>query len=287
MSIPKRHHYVPIFISRNFANDKGILYCYRRESGLHFETTPKNAFVERGTYTREYDDGTKSIQVEKDLSEIEGPAANVVAKFIKLARSGDKLELTPSEKKIWMEFTCTQFNRDPNVRAELRKRTSNPNTLAQIERDLGRPATVEERQEFFDPDKNRKQADDVFVDTIMPPHNDYALWESVLANKGLGAVVIKNATGEFVIGASPMILFPSHSAQMGLVSPEVKLLYPVSWDVMVGWGLRNGEVELLSSSDHRRIRDLNEMSFAQSTMVAGRSKELIMSLAHSTANRYQ
>ena len=70
-----------------------------------------------------------------------------------------------------------------------------------------------------------------------------------------------------------------------MLSAKARLVYPVSWDVMVEWGLPDGNVEVRTLSDPGRVRALNEMLVSQSSVFAGRSEELIRSLSRSKAGR--
>jgi hypothetical protein len=78
---PKRHHYLPEFYLRGFAPE-GALYVYDRADKAYRKQTPKNTAVESHFYTIENEDGERSAAVEELLAQIDGAAANAIAKVI-------------------------------------------------------------------------------------------------------------------------------------------------------------------------------------------------------------
>ena len=281
-STPKRHHIVPQFILRGFANDNGRLWCFRKESGSVFETSPANVFVKKRLYTHQFEDGTTSTHLESELSKIEGRASDIADKIITAARSGSKLGVTPPERGAWLDFLYSQFIRHPAQRDSVRQADYIPTILDQFERSI-RPLSAEERARYEDPARKDREAKNAWLDTIKAPEDHKSRVMPVFKSKGIGAVVIRKQSKSFVIGDRPVLRRPSPATS--LLSPEVRLLYPISWDIMVEWGLSDGDVEVRTLSDHRSIRTLNERSVRESNIVAGRSEELIRSLSRSKARR--
>lgn len=97
--------------------------------------------------------------------------------------------------------------------------------------------------------------------------------------------MLNKKSKSFVIGDIPVIRYPS--SETSLDSPEARLIYPVSWDVLIVWGLHDRDKELLFLSDDSYVRSLNETSLKQSNIIAGRSETLIRSLAHSRHGSYR
>ena len=280
---PKRQHIVPQFILRNFVNNDGKLNCFDKGSGKVYKATPPNAFVVKYMYTHQSEDGTTSTYVESELSHLEGRASAIVRKLIESGRAGSNLELTSSERDTWWRFLYSQFNRSRFMRDSLREVAYNPDTLPNIERELGRPLSAEEREEFDDPAIRIRMTDDVWLGTMTAADKDPNWSRPEVRNRGIGVAVIKNPSESFVIGDMPLLKSPSFRADIR--SPEARLLYPISWDIMVEWGLPDGNVvvEVRTLSDPRCIRALNEMVVRESNVVAGRSEELIRLLSHSSA----
>ena len=87
---PKRHHYIPRMLLRNFTNEKGRLYFFDKrfpEKGV-LESTPANLFIENHLYTQYDESGGKDVRVEKFLADIERDGSDVVRKIINAARTG-------------------------------------------------------------------------------------------------------------------------------------------------------------------------------------------------------
>ena len=47
---PKRHHYIPQFLLKNFLDDSGRFWVFDREEGKPHQGTPTNTFVRRNLY---------------------------------------------------------------------------------------------------------------------------------------------------------------------------------------------------------------------------------------------
>lgn len=78
----KRHHYVPQFYLRRFADQKGRLSGYRRTTGGTVRITTRNAAVATGFYNIVDETGQPSDALEKDLSDLEGNAAEALRRLV-------------------------------------------------------------------------------------------------------------------------------------------------------------------------------------------------------------
>ncbi len=277
---PKRHHYVPQFILRNFANGNQKLYYFRRKDGSVRETSSKNVFVKNHAYTEEQEDGTKSAPVESELAQLEGLASDVIDKIITTARSGDGPMLAEPERRIWLRFLYSQFMRHPAAQKSAREPDYMSVIIDDIERDLG-PLSEEMRAYFLEPARKCRMARKATIRAIIYDPEEHSDLMPILESRGIGVVVITNQSESFVIGDKPVLWLPSPATP--LTFPECRLLYPISRDIMVHWGPSYVDSTLISLSDHADIRTLNAMAFAQSKAVAGPSKALLQSLACSAA----
>ena len=231
--------------------------------------------VENHLYTDSRNKGNGADRLESDLAEnIEAQTSDLVRRILKMVRGEErKLELSLEDRKTWAKFTWIQYNRHPDVRDKLRDRGGNPDMLREIERDMGRPASPQECQEFYSPEKNKEVADATFRGTVIENRFHELYWPN-MKNKSIGAILMEDGAGEFVIGSQPLIVDPPDS---GIVYPGVKLLYPISYDVIVGYDLPDGRVQVFTSYD--QARRWNELSLSKSEMIMGRSRELVSSLA--------
>jgi len=89
-NLPKRNHYIPQMVLRNFVEDSGRLHIFDKKTSEFFELKPKDAFVENRRNVRYSDGGQQDdFEVEEQLSKIEDAAAPAIKKFIDSARKGD------------------------------------------------------------------------------------------------------------------------------------------------------------------------------------------------------
>ena len=119
MSSPKRQHYIPQMLLRNFADKKDKLHCYYKPDGKLFETSPENVFLQSRLYTHHDRQGNKDSSIEQLLSKIEGETKLVLNKMIAAARHGTPPCLTAVEKNVWDTFFCYQWSRLPTHRQML------------------------------------------------------------------------------------------------------------------------------------------------------------------------
>jgi hypothetical protein len=82
MDEPKRHHYVPQWYLRRFANRREQIRVYHRGNGAYFTTSVENAAVQTGFYTIKEASGRESQVVEKVLGDIDGKADKVASRMI-------------------------------------------------------------------------------------------------------------------------------------------------------------------------------------------------------------
>ena len=64
---PRKHHYVPVFYQRNFANSKGLLWVYDRQSRTCKELHPSVICFEKDLYTVKHEKGPRDAQVESKV----------------------------------------------------------------------------------------------------------------------------------------------------------------------------------------------------------------------------
>jgi hypothetical protein len=84
LSTPKRHHYVPEVVLRNFVNKDGTLFAY--DKGLPHEGIcrrhPSMVLRERHLYTSVSSDGARDVSQERTYSKLETPVRPVLDKII-------------------------------------------------------------------------------------------------------------------------------------------------------------------------------------------------------------
>jgi Protein of unknown function (DUF4238) len=107
MAEPRRHHLVPQFYMRAFADAKGRVRVVERATGTEFTTGTANVFVERDYYT------VSGVDAEDDHALIEGLYAQVegvVAPIFEQLREGD-FPLGGQERSEFGSFMALQVTR--------------------------------------------------------------------------------------------------------------------------------------------------------------------------------
>jgi hypothetical protein len=119
MSQQKRHHYVPQFYLRRFANARGQLRVYRTHS--HSEplmTTVKNAAVKTGFYKIDLSGPGDPMSLEKLLSGIEGKAAAAIARL-----AGGAIPPSRIDRDVLSMYIALQLVRTPEQRRSIEETT--------------------------------------------------------------------------------------------------------------------------------------------------------------------
>lgn len=280
MNRPKRHHFVAQMLSRRFTDDSGRLYFFdkrRPEKGVLY-SKPINVFVEGELYTQYHTDGQKDVSVEKMLANVDDAANAVLQRIIDAARTRNVPNLTVSERSVWDVFLYQQWKRVPDflqsimTPAELDQHLQD--SLQMFEQDI-RPLTKEERERLNDPDVLDQIRHSARAKAVAYGGEEVL---NTLADKGLNVALISTPNKSFVIGSHPVVKL-TYPGRSNLDDPSVEVWLPIAHDVAVMVGFSGGSERFLEMKDHSHIRYINEAMFRQSTVVAGRSRALIVSLA--------
>ena len=105
--ISERHHYVPIFLAKNFTQTNGKLNLYDKKADKEFEAKPKNIFLERNRNTFINREGKKSDVIEKMYSDLDNKFATNI-RSIK-----NKVSMDVNELKLLLFLTYTMKWRVP------------------------------------------------------------------------------------------------------------------------------------------------------------------------------
>ncbi len=272
-------HFIPRMLLERFTNKNRKLYCSRKDSpGKIFELAPKDLFLENQLYTQLDELGNKDDSVETTLSELEGKVSPIIKKIIREARLGKSLFLTDSEKEIWDNFLCRQWVRTPKNRDEMQNPAFVLDALTHFENDAGRSLNDDIYEKFHDPKEQPRIMKKIWSSNLVGTPNPELL--EILGNKGIEIRRIRSPNWSFVIGSNPILIVKiTHSEQTHISDPNVGVLLPISHDVIVTAAFSRGEEKLVEMNDMLGIRQINKAIFNQSDMIAGRSRELIESLA--------
>ena len=293
---PKRQHYIPKMLLRNFGNDAGKLWVGDKSQDKIYSTTPGNVFVESNFYTRyafdrvpencKYQEFSNAIEkgfeYEEAFCALEGKADPVVRRIIQLARNIKCPELSREENAIFKQFVIALARRTP----ESQKRLS----------------SCEDRDVFYEASKARSDELSYNLpdrETLYQDFHIRKLKECIESNVharfaagdipnernetalfcrevGLRVARICMPQRSFVIGSHGLTIVPlDHKS-----SPMRGSLIPIAHDVIVQITPFPDKENLLcfDQGSDSLIETINKTTTAQSKIIAGRSEALIRSL---------
>ena len=279
MNKPKNQHYNAKMFQDRFTDEEGRLYFYEKrapEKGV-LQSIPKKLFRVKHLHTQYLDSGEKDFSVEENLSQIEGEANEIIEKIVEKARSGKVPYLTSQEKETFDKFFYFQWKRVPDFHSErLPDHEIDEVILDRIERHkaAGEELSPEIQNIKNDPRTMYRMRHNLRAMAIGDSSE-----ESLrrLAETGLLVMATYNPNDSFIIGSRPILerRLPDESPD----SDPSFFLLPLAHDVAVQPCLSKEQVELKIEKRSNLIWEINKAIMAQSTVIAGRSRELIVSLA--------
>lgn len=276
---PKRHHFVPKMLQKQFTNTEGGLWTFdHRRPAKGVWCGKMDALLLQGhLYSHVREDGSKDVELETWFSHLESETAPIVEKIISQARNRKQPELTNIERECWDIFLYQQFRRVPDFYDALLTAEQHQ---AQIERFLDeygkkvRQLTNKERSDLLDPASLSRGYRNLRVSSLKTGSDNVL---EVIAGRGLAIVRIPNPEKSFVLGSRPVAkLTPPETNDLS--DPRVELWLAIAPDVMVGVGPIDKREVIVDISD-KNVRLMNESICSQSSQVVGRSRELIASLS--------
>lgn len=281
-SQPKLHHIVPRFILENFVDNRGYLHAFIKDPRKHFQIKPENVIVEKYMYSILHEDGTKDPRVENKLAAEEGDAAQVISEIVDLARQGRSLNIGLEEKRTLLKFWRVQHKRSRHMRDLFRSPGYLDWALPLLEAS-GAQFTESDRERLRQQAADDRECQNAFAGSVAQDLPEHSGSMEILMSRGVGTVVIENARKSFVIGDLPIIRFRNRDGDLRLGDPGAYELFPVAHDVAILWGLSVFDAKRIVLDDISLVRQINEISLGQSTMIVGRSPVLIQSLSGSSA----
>ena len=285
-NLPKRHHYVPQLLLRKFTdNDNKLHFCILGSSEgavikprerVVKSATPKDLFLQNELYTQHGDHEEKDVSVEYSLRELETKAAPVIKKIINSARADKLPGLTPPEKDIWDVFFLIQSFRTPDVMDPIVNKY--PDWIREIideyEKEYG-PPTEEEIKKVNDPRQIDKTKRNLRATTVTRLTSGSKVFQ-ILQSRGLIIGIIRKPSKSFIIGSNPTAKFYRE-----LSDPGAEWHLPIAHDITVTHhdSHPRGKESLAEITGDHTIRRINEIIYNQSSLIAGRSRKLIESLA--------
>lgn len=222
---PKRHHYVPKFLLKNFSESDKV-YVFEKRKCKSFKNNISNTFVEKDFNTIQ-----KSIKLEEAYGKIETASAPIIAKIIK---GGSINWIDGNEKKSLIEFFAVQYERTHIARDNCEKTLS---SIIKMNLDMmvasGKIHIPDELKEKMKCDGIQKISD--FIELKIDP--DFikslirtSLPEGIENTKKL--ILIKNMMNNFYISDQCAIMYNqsdlSPLGSIGYLAPGVEMYLPLS-----------------------------------------------------------
>ena len=298
---PAKQHYIPRFLLKQFLDESGRLWVHDKDRRKTYSTSPRKAFVQRDLYTtfgfahipKDTDPEAFLQSMTKDYTyeterfgtNLEGNVAPIVSRIIQKARSGQLPRLTEREAAYWKRFMLAIARRTPESQR--------------------RATSISGDDAFYEALKARAEAENYKLPDQESLYRDpriRKLMERVLANvnakfaagdsprekleedrfcreTGLCVAVIRDpgARNGFLIGSHGLAIL-----QGGPLGDSIDGSWlPIAHDVAVlATSAPDKEFLLdLGSARRRVVEAINAASYTQSRIVAGRSEELVRSLA--------
>jgi len=279
LSQPIRHHYIPQMIIRNFTDERGWVHGWdldRPARGV-FRSRPEGVFFEKHLYSIFDKRGVLVPEAETDLSRLEGQVSAIIQKLIRAARSHTLPGLTPDERVWWDLFFFIQWKRVPD---QQRLSMTDAALVEQFDATTARlllehPERRTEIEALAQPEKRAQMLKNVRVGALLHPGR---LVPEALASRGLSLLTIPDTKRSFLLGSRPVVKMAIRGAP-DLTDERSEVWLPIAPDVAVGPGRKDQWEQGFTLTEAKPIRELNEATWSQSSMVIGRSPALVRSLA--------
>ena len=270
----------PQLLLRNFTDDEDWLFVFNKrvpEKGV-LNLRTKETLLERHRFTLYDFDESKDYSADEELRLVEDKASPVIEKIVESARVGKCPHLTGKEKHALDTFFCCQIFRSPDVYPSQEKIDEFFNdAVARVQKNkLVSEDTLSQllgNRSFIDILEHNMVAESAIAETVVTRSgiSDH------IRGKGLRIVTVETSKSSFVVGSKSfarVVLYGS----LDPVDPEGYLWFPISHDVVVTPVGRPSREEV-SAAKTSFVRRLNEATFDQSTVIVGRSRALVKSLA--------
>ena len=268
--LPIRHHYVPRFILKGFAEPERCLYVWNKADGSILISTPKKIFVEPHLYSSLSNDGLTDVSLERAYSILEGRAGQIVCKIIAGVRMEQMPVLSSSERQIWATFFHNQVVRVPEFFQNLRTSRSfsefTKSLVPKYEARCGRKLTGDEWAELVSPEFQDRVKQNSTVGAL---RNLGPTVPNLLAKMSL-QVGITVGQSRIAIGSQPVV-----GAREGAGLLEAWL--PISPSAVVRH-VASDISEPLVHLDDGDVEAINQRMVAQSEMIASGSPEHLLAV---------
>lgn len=278
----KRHHYIPKFIIKNWANSSGKVWVLNQQNHEIFETSIDNVFVKSNLYTLQGGfEGLNVDEIEKSLAQQESKVAPVINKIIAGARQLSPPQLTEMEFLECQKFLISITRRTPEALAKILVEDNRESYLEAI-KDI--PAIKDNRnipneskgEHIGTKDKFLKRNEiPIIVSGLTPAYQSQV--NAFAAKRGLESFAIQNPRRSLLHGSYGYFMIRQlgkdrriHTAASFPVAPDVTLAFTYHPD-----RFRNGCFERFSLED-KFVRKFNTSVVSVSKFVIAKDEKLLV-----------
>ncbi|WP_291842866.1 DUF4238 domain-containing protein [Maricaulis sp.] len=277
MGKPKRHHFVPQFVIRNFARSDGrVWYLERARADRRAELrSPSGVFWQRHLYSYRDGENLRDPAVERAYGQAESEWAPLIDRAVRDLRAGRAPLFTGPERRSLEGFFYHQFMRVPyqlnRVKCEEIERLDD----ALLDGSVPEESVEGVRLELLD------VLDNALIDTLVKGSDNIA---EVFARKDLFFAVLANSKKSFVLGDVPIGRFRQRvasvpDASLPLWDASVEMSMPIAPDIAIGLCGDGGGYKVFGVKDDSDVRAVNVATMRRSDAVCSRSEILISSLS--------
>jgi hypothetical protein len=279
MSTPKRHHFVPQLLLKNFTDDDGYLH-WRFLSGRHEALRrgrPDEVFFENHLYSTMSEGGKKDARIEQQfLAVIESDAAPVVRTILEAARAGKPPVLADDQRAAWIAFFLTQWRRTPDRQKAVLPDAHGMEMLEEMLEKLRQsfPERSAEIARLSTESEKRRTLRNTRIEGLRQISPKVL---AVLEQRGIAVLRIVKPRRSFIIASNPVAKMTSEGRN-DLSDTSAEMWMPIASDVAVGIGPGSRDVLLIEVTDERPVRQINQAIARQSSAIAGCSAALVASV---------
>ncbi len=276
---PKKHHYVPCLLIRNWMDDNKKVWVCRKEEpdpGVR-QAHYKNMFFENHLYTTRSSDGqSRDRSLEYKFADIERKVAPIVQEICKSARQEKMFQLSQEQRCIWNDFFAFQVRRTPDfINATGFYKEYEPK-VNQLVEELSENISIEDKENLISSLTNKEDREFVRVKAQGAPGPRVG---NALAQSGMIVGYIKKNNKSFVLGSNPIVNAGDCEFHVSR-SPNLENWFPIAPDVAVCMILRDRRTGfiLMEDKDDTAIRSINLKIFRNSSAIISKSELLLQSL---------
>lgn len=277
MGKPKRHHFVPQFIIRNFARPDGrVWYLERSRPDRRAELrSPSGVFWQRHLYS--YRDGAnlRDPAVERAYGQAESEWAPLIDRAVRDLRAGRAPWFAGQERRSLEGFFYHQFLRVPHQLNRLKCKEIERLDDALLDGSVSQESVEGVRLKLLD------VLDNALIDTLAKGSDKIA---EVFARKDLFFAVLADSKKSFVLGDVPIGRFHQRLARvpeapLPLWDASVEMSMPIAPDIAIGFCGNGAGYKVFGVRDNSEVRAMNVATVRRSNAVCARSELLVSSLS--------